>query len=346
MLDAARKEWAELLKVINQANAVETPSTIFVPRHVKFDAATSDDVASGAKTPLGSGESATKTPASTVSGPSGSVVHERLNVLDNGSIAVPDDLMWGLADEQTDTSPSQPVKATSSQLFGSSIASKRVVPESVTTTTQLRAKTSQLFGSTAKGKKSAESQVTMSEKKEHFADVVSSILADIAPITVAPHVEEEDSSDAKTDKQLPEPETVPFVPAAFRQTVAPAPVAPAPVAPAPSKPVKESSPEPVVVKKSRKAKKAAAPVNIADSLAAVTSAIDGGEQDSAEPAPKKQKKEKKEKTKVEAKDIPTYDYSTAPNLLDNPEAVESVRKTKKPKKARAKGESSASVAVV
>lgn len=245
----------------------------------------------------------------------------------------------------------------SSKLFGSSLRSSASAP--MPEPVQPR---SRLFGDLTRNVRSR--ALDSAGSRATFADVQKGIFADIAP---APRVNEDVEMESEVEQkvnELPAVETVPFVPPTARSTTAPA-FATSSKKPdvekvnkekKVSKPIEDETPETVVVKKSKKAKK-----REREALAAEAQ-IDGAEASSprpsapestgnagpsvaegpttSEPLTKKQKKEKKARANIEAKDIPEFDYSAVPNLLDNPkEATASRAKGKKKKEKSTPGAS-------
>jgi len=244
----------------------------------------------------------------------------------------------------TVASSSKPKPTAGSKLFGKTFSAKLPKAEATgAAAPQGRKATSSLFGSAAKRSKAPAS--TTREASPSFAEINQGILAELAPPKPAV-VTDGDQSNLKVAEGLPEPETVPFVPASARTTTfIEAPDASSNEAPKskPRKvavPVKEPSPEPVVVKMTKKQRKrereAAAKSAVSEvpdmsgdaAVAASTSTADlaAADTEDAPPSSKKQKKEKKKK--IAAEDIPQFDYTSVPNLLDNPEAATGGRKKK------------------
>lgn len=260
-------------------------------------------------------------------------------------------IKWGLDQENTPTD-----NGVSSKLFGSTLRSTKS-----STASSVKGKSS-LFGDILPKTVKRKALANATEKPS-FADVRKDIISDISPPAQV-IVTSNDSEDAKKKpNELPAVETVPFVPSALRTTnTAPSNTSSSSI----TKEIVETedpelkpatsfdgNPETVLVKKSRKAKKrerealaveASAPLSaenadndhIVGNSAAETTAVDPST--SSEPSSKKQKKEKKKaKAKIEAKDIPVFDYSAEPNLLDNPnEATASRKKEKKNRKDKPK----------
>jgi len=245
-------------------------------------------------------------------------------------------------------------KAGASKLFGKTMSTKTAEPA---VNASKRKTTSSLFGSTSKPSKASAPNAKSSSPS--FAEINQAILAELAP--PKPAVVEQEKETAQSSRAepnvLPEPETVPFVPASARTTgfdeglvVASSTVSSAKPA-KPTKPLKEPSPEPVVVKMSKKqrkrereaaAKNAETPASgtspdvLPLSASSLSVPAPGADTEDAPPLSKKQKKDKKKK--IEAKDIPEFDYSSVPNLLDNPEAATGGRKKKGKKDKKDKKE--------
>ncbi|TYJ57578.1 hypothetical protein B9479_001660 [Cryptococcus floricola] len=275
--------------------------------------------------------------------------------------------MWSFGQQST---PSKPVVKTQAKsgLFGSTIKSTPTFTPSPNSSLNKHKPTSGLFGKTlprasaAQAQPASGSSTSAREQKElspGFLKVMDSMRVEMAPKQILKRGEEEAGSGTLR------PESVPFVPAGQRKA-APASGAvsssakPAP-APAPQKATpstagpasKLSAPAPgdgvVQVKKSKKQpqKKREASVGF-DSDGSKKTKLNNGDgaststtatPDVSPPgtptvASKSEKAKGKKKEKVKVEDIPDFDYSTQPNLLDQPQSASSGADAKKKKKKK------------
>ncbi|ODO11792.1 hypothetical protein I350_00576 [Cryptococcus amylolentus CBS 6273] len=277
--------------------------------------------------------------------------------------------MWSFGQQST---PSKPVVKTQAKsgLFGSTIKSTPTFTPSSISSLNKPKPTSGLFGKALPRAPAAQAQPasgpsTSARKQKElspgFLKVMDDMRVEMAPKQILKRGEEEAGSGTLR------PESVPFVPAGQRKA-APASGAvsssarPAP-APAPQKATpsaagpasKLSAPAPrdgiVQVKKSKKQpqKKREASVGV-DSDGSKKTKLNNGDgaststtatPDVSPPgtpavAPKSEKAKGKKKEKVKPEDIPDFDYSTQPNLLDQPQSASSGADAKKKKKKNVK----------
>jgi hypothetical protein len=219
--------------------------------------------------------------------------------------------LWEGIPQAVKSSKTTTPKPAGSSLFGKTLTSRTVA----TTIPTPPAGTSSLFGKTI-----IKSIPNVAEgSKSNFHDVLKGINDSIAPVKAVPPP----SPVAQPKKNtLPEVETVPFIPTASRSTLPSSPPAP------PPKPLEKEKPRDAIVqvKKSKGKSKAAPP----------PTSVNGVETET--PAPAKKAKKTKSTPKVAEGEIAEFDYSTAPNLLDNPHSgVEADRGKKKSRNRKPKG---------
>ena len=257
----------------------------------------------------------------------------------------------GLSDAPDHISSSKPqTSASTSSLFGSTLMSHLRVANDKSRGL------SALFGDTL-SKTTPPGAPTSSGRS--FNDVIARVMATFAPEPPKTVSEPSNASSNSPANELPEPETVPFVPAKARTMGqgGTTPESSLPVAPAAHRefsPARERVREDMIVKVGRKKSRvgvkdvererptarAKSPSPSIHPCLGIGSSLDTGSSLDAGSSIKKRKKDKEaekekkdKKTKVAMEDIPVYDYATAPNLLDNPESGE-IRRTKKGKKAK------------
>jgi hypothetical protein len=234
----------------------------------------------------------------------------------------------------TSTAPStesiaKPAPKPKSSLFGSTFSKKPSAP--APTASRPKGKSSGLFGSTISSKKTKETSPT-------YEDIASRVLGDLIPAK-RPIIESaEASAEATTQQPLAisasSQSTIPpslsgqpqssSSGAAFDQT---APVAePESDLPEPSPPKRPKTEEVVQVKKSSKPQHRSKPKQDRRRSSSPSWGMKGH-------------KDKESKTKERTAEVPTFDYSTAPNLLDNPRSgVKDQGRKKKKERKQPKGE--------
>jgi len=230
----------------------------------------------------------------------------------------------------TSTAPSTepiPKPAPKSSLFGSTFSKKTPTP--APSATRPKGKSSGLFGSTISSKKVKEASPT-------YEEITSRILGDLIPAK-RPIIESAEITkpqplaiSASSQSTIPpplsqQPKSINSG-AAFDQT---APVVePELDLPEPSPPKRPKTEEVVQVKKSSKSKHTLKPKQDRRRSSSPSWGMKGH-------------KDKESKTKKRTAEIPTFDYSTAPNLLDNPRSgVKDQGRKKKKERKQPKGTSS------
>jgi hypothetical protein len=228
----------------------------------------------------------------------------------------------------TSTAPSTepiPKPAPKSSLFGSTFSKKTPAP--APRVARPKGKNSGLFGSTISSKKQKETSPT-------YEDITSRILGDLIPAkrpvieTVETTMPQPLAISVSSQSTIPPPlaEQPQSSGAAFDQT-APA-VEPESDLPEPSPPKRPKTEEVVQVKKSSKSKHTLKPKQDRRRSSSPSWGMKGH-------------KDKESKTMKRTAEIPTFDYSTAPNLLDNPRSgVKDQGRKKKKERKQPKGESS------
>jgi len=227
----------------------------------------------------------------------------------------------------TSTAPSTesvPKAAAKSSLFGSAFSKKTSTP--APSAVRPKGKNSALFGSTISSKKAKEASPT-------YEDVTSRIFSDLIPAkrpiieTVEAATPQPLTISASSQAMIPPPPTEQPQSssngAAFDQT---APVVKADSdLPEPSPPKRPRTEEVVQVKKSSKSKSSKPKKDVPRS---------------SSPSRETQgQKDKESKPKKRTAEIPDFDYSTAPNLLDNPRSgVKDQGRKKKKERKQPKGE--------
>jgi hypothetical protein len=229
----------------------------------------------------------------------------------------------------TSTAPStepfpKPAPKTKSSLFGSTFSKKKSTPAPVAS--RPKGKSSGLFGSTISSKKQKETSPT-------YDDVTSRIFRDLIPAK-RPIIETVESTmpqpltiTASSQSTIPPPlaeqSQSSVSGAAFDQT---APVVePESDLPEPSPPKRPKTEEVVQVKKSSKSKHTLKPKQDRRRSSSPNWGMKGP-------------KDKDSKTKKRTAEVPTFDYSTAPNLLDNPRSgVKDQGRKKKKERKQPKG---------
>ena len=214
---------------------------------------------------------------------------------------------------------SQPAVATpASGLFGNSLkATKRVSQAPGKKKTAV----SSMFGASLGGARGVK------DASPGFADVMSDIFSQFTTREIK--VSASTVSGSQGVKQKPttlQPETVPFVPAESRSTIAESEVPTATSAPGVNASPKKPKDEIVAVKKKKQRKRDRA-ISAATASATGATGVSGAaelnskkvkvEPGDASTAPKPKEK----KAKKELGEIPVFDYTTAPNLLDNPDSA-------------------------
>ena len=354
----ASKYAEEILEVIQQAQKEFTRPRSSSPHRVSGPASTSTATFDRSIAPSASTTSTSQTTQSTLPG----VV---LHTPEYTIFEPPADLWRGIspydAVEGSATAVGTGGRASTSALFGKSgpKTAAQAAPKVQAQDTKRKA-TSSLFGSTSKGKAEAVDVTAYKGKsnaKASFDEVQSAIFSELAP-KPSP-VPAASPEPFKSKNVLPEPETVPFIPREKRETADTSiPVASSSTQSAQSK-APESGPakadvvpdasDVVEVKASKKKKRklaaaaadsstftpapesagASASTSQTQSTVADTDADADGEGSKSAKMAKKAKKAKK----IAMEDIPTFDYSSTTNLLDNPSSASGgkKKKAKKPK---------------
>jgi hypothetical protein len=278
-------------------------------------------------------KSAQMTPAQPTTAASG--IHTIFESLEGSSNPVTTTIVDDVWADFTSTAPSADIAAAAantskptpkSSLFGSTFSKKVSSPAPIPSTSRPKGKSSGLFGKTISKPK---------EPSPSYEDVSSRIFRDLVPakrsVVEEPPVEtaasatEASSLATSISTQVPIPQQAG---SAFDQT--------APIVesssdlPEPSPPKRPKTEEVVQVKKSSKSKAGAA-------KSGSTSSSGWGMQGHKEG----KDKARESKTKKRTAEVPEFDYSTAPNLLDNPRSgIKDQGKKKKKEKKERKGMSS------
>jgi hypothetical protein len=244
-----------------------------------------------------------------------------------------DDLISNSDPIATTSVPTKP--PAKSSLFGSTIASSKKQFGLKATTP--KGKNSALFGKTISSKASKAPSST-------YEDVTSRIFRDLIP-AAKPQAVESKLGEASKPKPLAisssSKESIPVPPVRGFDTVDEDPEASADL-PEPSPPKRPKMDEVVQVKK--KSSKPKAVSKIKPETAAVQSSQ--SETPTAETTSAKSKSKESSKSKKRSAEVPEFDYSKAPNLLDNPKSgIKDQGKKKKKERKERKGMSHIDVGV-
>ncbi|KAK4688913.1 exosome complex exonuclease RRP6, partial [Tremellales sp. Uapishka_1] len=214
-------------------------------------------------------------------------------------------------------------KAAKSSLFGSSL-NKGKIPTSTPGPVQRKAESS-LFGNalagSSKPKIKEKGNGKIQGKQGSFESIQAAIhkaLVPAPPPTVAPA-----SAPAPAPAVSTVPEQVPFIPSSSRTTVAPPPEQ--------TKTKVPTAEDGIVTVKKKKRERSTSSLKSGDKKVKVNATEEGGE--SGKPVATENEKAKKPKKKAKPKmeDIPSFDYSTETNLLDDTARAKVAVKAKKAK---------------